>query len=812
MRCSSGALSFSPETVNDEERSVEFIAATEDPVPMPDYKRGKMVPEILLMSGFVAPTNGRVPLLDSHQRGRSADVIGSAVDLRVEGQSLVGRAVFSTTAGETYTKVKEGHLTDLSIGYPPSKMRSEYVPDGKQKIVSGKLVSGPANVVSQWTVSEISVAPLGRDGRAKFRSTKEDDFMSDKLRAACIEAGMPENYDEDQAQTWLVENLSKVRADGDGDGSKDEPTSEANDKRSTGTDELPPSIDPAEIARLVSQEVEKQTAVREEKSNAHRSWVIDECQKRGISEDEAASIARNSYDRATAFEKMVEIMSKRSGPSPHYSAGPAQIDKHREAISTAVLNRSMGPAEFDRLVPEKERAAGWEDFRYARLIDVAKECLRAEGMNNVNSLGSEEIVRGVLGDPDFLATRGANYGYHTTGMFPRIMADSINKNLRRGYTETPMTWRMVFRQAASVPDFKSIKRIQMSDAPNIDMWDGIKDPNEMAFRDEQESYAVECYSNAVSIGYKTIVNDDLDALSRIPMKAGAAMARTINAAAWAQVTSNPTMQDSQALFLASATGNRFKANYTSSGSAPSVSSLQTGRALMRLQVGANVPGSGLAQAAAQSILNIVPRYIVGPAALETTIMQLVRSAADPAASHAGTYNTATTLMPVIEPLLDADSTTAWYLFADTNQIDTIEVSFLQGQEMPLTRRETDFGNLSQRFIILQTFAAKAIDFRGCYKGCRHVIAGCDSTQKLKGVFDHGPIHDKCLEEDWLKPVTITSTNTVDGWTRGASAGGTPTLATVDGDANGAIALTLDDTSEAQVEYLYWVMFCPSTST
>lgn len=711
------ALSFSPETVNDEQRSVEFIAATEDPVPMPDYKRGGMVPEILLMSGFVPPKNSRVPLLDTHQRGRSSDVIGSAVDLRVEGESLVGRAVFSSTASDVYQKVKEGHLTDLSIGYPPTAMRSEFVPQGKTKLVAGKLVTGPANVVSKWTVSEVSVAPLGRDGRAKFRSNMEDDFMSDKLRAACIEAGMPENYDEDQAQTWLAENLSKVRSEGSEKKPDEVPKPEENHKRSAGNQTLPEGVNSADIARMISDEVSRLESEREARQDAHRSWVNDECNKRGISADEADVIARSTTSREQAFYKITDILAKRPGPSPHFSAGPSQMDKHTAALSTAMLSRSLGPADFERLVPEKERAAGWEDYKYARLMDVVDVCLEAGGVRNVRGIGSHEKVALILGDEQSLQTRSSEYGFHTTGMFPKILGDSLNKNLRRGFTETPMTWRTVFRQATSVPDFKSIKRIQLSDSPNIDMWDGIGEPNELAFRDEQESYAVECYSNKVSISYKTLVNDDMDALSRIPMKVGAAMARTINAAAWSEITKNPTMQDGQALFLASATGNRFNANFIDSGSgaAPSVATLQEGRSLLRLMRGANVPGAGLTQAQSQAILNIVPRYIVGPAALETTIMQLVNSVADPAASHAGTYNTARTLIPVIEPLLDGDVNTSWYLFADTNQIDTVEVTFLQGQETPVTRRETNFGNLSQTFIILQTFAAKAIDYRGMFK-------------------------------------------------------------------------------------------------
>ena len=73
------------------------------------------------------------------------------------------------------------------------------------------------------------------------------------------------------------------------------------------------------------------------------------------------------------------------------------------------------------------------------------------------------------------------------------------------------------------------------------------------------------------------------------------------------------------------------------------------------------------------------------------------------------------LIPVIEPLLDANSTTAWYLFAEPTRIETVEVTFLQGQESPVTRSYVEPKNLAQNFIILQTFAAKALDHRGIQK-------------------------------------------------------------------------------------------------
>jgi hypothetical protein len=203
----------------------------------------------------------------------------------------------------------------------------------------------------------------------------------------------------------------------------------------------------------------------------------------------------------------------------------------------------------------------------------------------------------------------------------------------------------------------------------------------------------------------------MDALSVAPSRLGAAAARTVNAAAWAQITSNPTMQDAQALFLETPAGLRFRSNNTVGAATPTTATLQTMTSKMRLMRGLNTPED----AESQDILNLSPSFIVGPTALETTIRQLVLSAYDPVVSQFQVFNTASYLTPVIEPLLDADSATAWYLFASPSLIDTVEVTFLQGQESPVGRQWEDPKNLAQSWAVMQTFAAKAIDHRGMQK-------------------------------------------------------------------------------------------------
>ena len=74
-----------------------------------------------------------------------------------------------------------------------------------------------------------------------------------------------------------------------------------------------------------------------------------------------------------------------------------------------------------------------------------------------------------------------------------------------------------------------------------------------------------------------------------------------------------------------------------------------------------------------------------------------------------------TLSVIGEPQLDSNSATAWYLAAANTQIDTVELSFLQGEESPVLENEWDFDKDVYKYKIRQTFGVKAIDYRGLYK-------------------------------------------------------------------------------------------------
>lgn len=406
-------------------------------------------------------------------------------------------------------------------------------------------------------------------------------------------------------------------------------------------------------------------------------------------------------------------------------------DRHLSAIRAGVMVRALRNFQtvevrpgvngatpeqiLEKHFPSASRPKGWEDFCQMPLLESARECLLAGGLpyEQIRRLAPSQIAMTAMGFGHAAGLRAdAGYALHTTGGLAEITRDAINKSLVIGYEESPQTWRGPFRQGTSVADFKDIRRVRLSAAQNLPAWVDNTEPELAKLANEAEKYAVEARALTLSFSWRLVVNDDLDAISRSPQLLGDASGRTVNAEAWRQITLNALLADGQALFLETPAGNRKRSNYITGAATPTNTSIGLMRALMRVQRGLNKPDG----TEGDDILNLTPSFIAGPAALEELILKQVLSTADPAAGgNSQVYNTARTLTPIIEPLLDAASVKAFYLFAASNRVDTVEVTFLQGQETPIAMEYVNPKTLSQDYTILQTFAAKALDFRGMVK-------------------------------------------------------------------------------------------------
>jgi hypothetical protein len=64
--------------------------------------------------------------------------------------------------------------------------------------------------------------------------------------------------------------------------------------------------------------------------------------------------------------------------------------------------------------------------------------------------------------------------------------------------------------------------------------------------------------------------------------------------------------------------------------------------------------------------------------------------------------------------LDANSATNWYAIADNSKIDTVEITFLNGEESPVLESDWNMRNDSYVYKVRQSFAAAVIEHRGIF--------------------------------------------------------------------------------------------------
>lgn len=707
------SLSVRAATFSEENRSVEAVISTDQPVNMPDWGRMEMIPEVLVPSGAEFPSNRQVPFLDSHQRRSVKDQLGSARDINVSGSEITAKLVFRKAAEseDALAGVRDGHITDVSVGY--DVLKRQYVPKGENKTIAGRTYSGPVNVVTKWKLREVSLTPIGADDQAKLRgldpaavrfqsSNEQEDFeMNKELRALLVSKGMPEANTDEQAQRWLLDNSDKLGTPKQED-------------RSQNT--LPSAAD---LGKLVADATRAEVARQAAERKAFENEVRDLCE---LAEVPGEVDACRSMESIEAVRKHIKEAKAKNVEHIPYGAtirqtgsGTERLEVDLRSALTLTACRSAlngDEAKLEKYYPSAQRSKAADNFRYATLFDMATEYVRSRGIQTLG-LTRDQIAICAMFGPEKAGIRAAAGGaaYHGTGSFSNLTLDAVNKSMMIGYSEVPATWRGPMKQGQSATDFKNIHRMQLGAIPNLPVWNDSVRPDMASMADSKATYAVECRSIGIDFGYKLIVNDDMSALTSTPMKLGDAAARTVNTVAWAQVTSNPTMRDGQALFLETPAGFRFRKNYTTGSGAPSSTTLGALKALMRLMRGENTP-EGTESA---DILNLMPSYLVVPASLETTAEVLINSIYDPASTGAGTFNPTRSLKLVVEPLLDAASTVAWYLFAEPTRVETVEVTFLAGQETPQVREVRDEHTLASTYYVLQSVAAKALDHRGIQK-------------------------------------------------------------------------------------------------
>lgn len=419
-----------------------------------------------------------------------------------------------------------------------------------------------------------------------------------------------------------------------------------------------PAVD-TDAIRAQAQEAERERA----------SQVMDLCRQFDV--DSAEFIRSGASIEDVRAGILSQLAAERQAVGQSIDVGVTETEKIREAASDAILMRGG--------IAVAKPAEGAENYRSMRLRDLMIDAVEREGtMRNARYADDNDLIRAAMSG---------------TGAFPNILAAAVNKSAATAYQAVPTTFER-WTSVGSNSDFKPTRQVRISEAGELIE---IKEGGEFKFdelTDAMSEKTIATYGRSFGLTRNAIINDDLGMLTRVPRSYAMAARRGLNKLVY-QTLANVK-------FDAAKYGNK-----AATGGALSVDTLSAARLAMRTQK--NIGN--------KEIIGITPQYLIIPAALETSTYQLLHSISDPSQANPNVVNpfSGSGLQVIVDAELDAISSSGWYLAALPGAgVDTIEVTYLNGNQNPIIESRTSWETLGVEYRIYIDYGVNILDNKGLY--------------------------------------------------------------------------------------------------
>lgn len=591
--------------------------------------------------------NNSAPVLYNHDRSERSNRIGVVERAWIEngrGHAEIRLSKRDEVEG-FWQDVRDGILRNVSVSYRINerKLQEEH----KDKPDLYRVIS--------WTPMEISLVDIPADstvgvGRsAEDESNSEESPVEDAPEERSLDYQPQPNQKEKTMPDKVVEKEAPERKE----------SIEVDEKRKG-------EIMDEGAKRALETEKARRTEIRGlfEGHDDH-SEVRDQC------------LDNPEIDVNEARKLLLDAIGKQEQPAANgqrIEVGETEIEKFTRAAEDAISVR--GGLEDDR-------SKGNELCGY-QLVDIARKCLelhnvRTEGMDRSTMIGRAFT--------------------HSSSDFPKILENNARKAMLRGYDEAPEVFPR-FTRAGNLSDFKIHTRTGIGTVASLRKVEEGGEYKHTTIGERGEQIQLATYGELFSITRQAIINDDLEAFTRIPRTLGRAAARTVGDLVFNILTGNPTMSDGDALFHAN------HKNLAASGTAITAASVSKARAAMRKQKDGD------------ATLNVRPSFLLTPVDLVDTAAVLMASETNPDQQNSRVRNLATVngaLDVLADARLDAASATAWYLLSDANSFDTIEVGYLDGVALPFLDDMDGWSIDGREYKVRIDAAAAPLEFRTMYK-------------------------------------------------------------------------------------------------
>ncbi|EES6812407.1 Clp protease ClpP [Escherichia coli] len=329
-----------------------------------------------------------------------------------------------------------------------------------------------------------------------------------------------------------------------------------------------------------------------------------------------------------------------------------------------------------------EQAERGNPYAMMSLFDMAQASLNHRGISTGTYSTRSQIVNAAF--------------THSSSDFTHILAGGAEKSVLAGWEHSGETFRQ-WTKKGSLSNFREARRVGLNGFSTLNKVPEGAEYKYITTSDRGEPIALATYGNIFSITRQAIINDDLDQLSTVPMAMGRAAARTVGNLVNLVLTGNGKLSDGVALFDKKH-NNLIDLGMTTPG-------LSAARHAMRIQKDKN-----------GEVLNIAPKFLLVPAALEDRALQMINSTAPFGADkNSGIFNPYHKLLDIIvDPRLDDVSVNQWYMLS-AQGTDTIEVAYLDGNDEPYLEQQEGFIVDGVAWKVRIDAGVAALDYRGMVK-------------------------------------------------------------------------------------------------
>ncbi|CAI3657195.1 phage major capsid protein [Clostridium neonatale] len=453
------------------------------------------------------------------------------------------------------------------------------------------------------------------------------------------------------------------------------------------------SSDPKPSSSGVQQTENSQRAVEEERKRTME--ITSLCRSFGLESD---GYVENGTSIEEVRKAIIEHMRNEGAPIQTRGISEVNVmadeqDKFRAAASDALIMR--GGIKLDK------SAEGARDLMGMSLRDLAIECLQRENISGLNRKSSDELLKML-----------SRQFYNPTSAFPSIMDQAINKSYVEGHNKAPVTFDKWVTKG-TLKDFKTVENKYLAGPAGefFEVPEGGELKHDLPKDEKLPTRKLRTYGRQFTMSRQAFINDDIDFLSKIPAKYAAAARKTQNKQVYQILVNNNVIYDGIKLF------DSAHKNVLVTGTEVTAEALQ--KMFLALQLQKDQFGEAII---------ITPGTIIVPVGYAFTMYTILNSQTINTSSNTQAMNPLYAYKDKLQVVEDAtlnvlcgSGAMPWYVVGNSSDVNSIQVDYLNGQEVPTIRRAEVPGTLGFIWDIYLDWGISVLDYRGIVKNPGKVL-------------------------------------------------------------------------------------------